>query len=200
MRKEQLLSDNIFVIHDFLSPDECAAFIARSERIGFGDAPINGAGEQVVVKSMRSNDRAMLDDMALAAELYDRARPSLPDVFREHAPCGFNERFRFYRYTTGQKFDWHFDGEFHRYNATGEASKMTFMIYLNDACEGGETLFNYLIPGTSDWTPDLRVRPSPGKALVFRHDVLHTGAEVTAGVKYVLRTDVMFRPVPERAG
>jgi predicted 2-oxoglutarate/Fe(II)-dependent dioxygenase YbiX len=199
MRKEQLLGDNIFVLHDFLSPEECQRYIALSEGAGFGDAPINGAGEQVV-KSMRSNDRAMLDDAALAAELYERARPFLPDPFRGHAPCGFNERFRFYRYTAGQMFDWHFDGEFHCYNAACEASKLTFMVYLNDACEGGETLFHYLVPGVSDWKPDLRVRPSPGKALVFRHDVLHTGAEVTGGVKYVLRTDVMYRPLSDHTG
>jgi hypothetical protein len=40
----------------------------------------------------------------------------------------------------------------------------------------------------------LSVLPYPGKALVFRHDVLHTGAQVLDGVKYVMRTDVMFRP------
>lgn len=200
MRKEQLLSDNIFVIHDFLSPDECAAFVARTEAAGYGDAPISTADGPIIIKEVRNNERVMLDDVPLAAELYARARPFLPDVFRECVPCGFNERFRFYRYTAGQMFNWHFDGEFHRYNADGEASKLTFMVYLNDACEGGETLFHWHEGTVADDLADLRVRPSPGKALVFRHDVLHTGAEVTAGVKYVLRTDVMFRPLPVRAG
>jgi hypothetical protein len=43
-----------------------------------------------------------------------------------------------------------------------------------------------------DWW-ELRVRPEPGKALVFYHYLSHEGAPVTAGRKYVLRTDVMYR-------
>jgi hypothetical protein len=31
-------------------------------------------------------------------------------------------------------------------------------------------------------------------ALLFVHDVLHTGAVVASGTKYVLRSDVMVRP------
>jgi len=191
MRKELLHGDDIFVLHDFLTPDECARFIAASEAVGYGDAPIGGSAG-IVVKELRNNERVMIDDVATAAELYERARPFLPDEFLEWQPRGFNERFRYYRYTAGQKFDWHFDGEFHRDN--GEQSKYTIMIYLNDTCTGGETLFHLHEGKVEDDVADLRVRPSPGKLLAFRHDVLHTGAVVLDGVKYVMRTDVMFRP------
>ena len=30
-------------------------------------------------------------------------------------------------------------------------------------------------------------------ALLFQHRLLHEGAEVTAGVKYVVRSDIMYR-------
>jgi len=194
MRRELLHDDDIFVIHDFLTPEECARFIATSEAVGYGDAPIGGdAG--FVVKDFRSNDRATWDDPATASALYDRARPFLPAVFGGRELCGFNERFRYYRYAKGQEFKWHFDGEYHRFNAAGEASKLTFMIYLNGGFTGGETKFNLLKTLQPVDGAVLSVVPAPGKALVFRHDILHTGAMVLDGIKYVMRTDVMFRPL-----
>jgi hypothetical protein len=109
-----------------------------------------------------------------------------------------NERFRYYRYGPGQKFDWHFDGPFTREN--GDSSKLTFMVYLSDGFLGGETAFNLKRHGgVRDDDPVLEVIPVAGTALVFRHDVLHTGAMVLQGTKYVLRTDVMFRH-PDAAG
>ena len=193
MRKELLHGNDIFVVHDFLSLEECERFIAASEAVGYGDAPISTSGGPVMFKEIRNNDRVMIDDPATAAELYSRARPFLPDDFLIWQPCGFNERFRFYRYARGQEFKWHFDGEYHREN--GEASKYTFMIYLNGGVAGGETKFNLKRLGRLPKENEvLSVVPWAGKALLFRHDVLHTGAVVLDGVKYVMRTDVMFRP------
>lgn len=60
---------------------------------------------------------------------------------------------------------------------------LTFMIYLNEGYTGGETRFE-----------SVSVAGKPGMALVFEHELLHEGAEVTAGVKYVLRSDVMYGP------
>ena len=60
------------------------------------------------------------------------------------------------------------------------------MIYLNEGFEGGETVFQRF----------LGVKPACGKALVFFHRQLHEGAPVVSGRKYVLRTDVMYRPTP----
>ena len=65
---------------------------------------------------------------------------------------------------------------------------MTFMVYLNEGCEGGGT--HFYDPGG---TLKLAVRPERGKALVFLHLRLHEGAPVTGGRKYALRTDVMYR-------
>lgn len=35
--------------------------------------------------------------------------------------------------------------------------------------------------------------PQKGMLLLFDHKILHAGQSVTTGVKYVLRTDVMYR-------
>jgi predicted 2-oxoglutarate/Fe(II)-dependent dioxygenase YbiX len=188
-RRDDLHGDDVFVVHDFLSADECRHLITASEAAGYADAPVSGPGGPVMHKSMRNNDRVMIDDGRLAAELFARLGPFLPPHPFWRA-VGLNERFRYYRYAPGQKFDWHFDGSFVR--PTGERSRLTFMVYLNDGCRGGETMFNLRLNDD----PPLRVAPAAGKALLFRHDVLHTGAVVKAGTKYVLRSDVMYARTP----
>lgn len=194
MRKELLTPrDDVFVIRDFLTRQECESHIARTEAAGYGDAPVSTFAGPVINKRMRNNDRVMVDDVDLAAELWERLRPFVESQrgTNWHA-VGLNERFRFYRYDPGQQFDWHFDGRFERSSA--EQSALTFMVYLNEGFEDGATEFN-LSPGTAvrDDDPILRVVPETGMALVFVHAMFHRGAPVTTGRKYVLRSDVMYR-------
>ncbi|MDY3552460.1 2OG-Fe(II) oxygenase [Gemmata sp. JC717] len=190
MTRTPLDGEAIFTITDFLTPEECAQFIAQSEALGFGDAPLAG-GE--VIKSFRDNDRATLDDPALAARLFERARAFLPSVIEGHELVDFNERWRFYRYGPGQTFKPHHDGAYHRFRQL-QASELTFLIYLNDDFAGGGTnffhdLLTHFQFGAGPW---LCVKPVRGTALVFRHRLLHEGAVVESGRKYVLRTDVMY--------
>jgi predicted 2-oxoglutarate/Fe(II)-dependent dioxygenase YbiX len=189
MTKECLDGDYIFVIRNFLTPEECAAFIAQSEQAGFEEATITTAAGFVMNKDVRDNARLILDDMELASRLWRRAEPFLPGRIHEWQAVGFNDRFRFYRYDPGQRFAPHWDGCFNRDN--GEESQLTFMIYLNDDFTGGETKF-YLDNG---W-PRLQVQPERGMALVFVHRQLHEGRPVLQGRKYVLRTDVMYVRCP----
>lgn len=193
MRKEFVCErDDIFVVHDFLSPEECEQYIALSESYGYGDAPISTAGGPVMLKEMRNNDRVMIDDFAIAATLWERLKPHVPERSQFWLPSGLNERFRFYRYDPGQQFDWHFDGCYMR--SPREQSAFTFMIYLNGGVAGGATEFNLKkYGGVKVDDPMCRVQPETGKALFFTHDVLHRGAPVAAGRKYVMRTDVMCR-------
>src|SRR5262249_16725523 len=141
-------------------------------------------------KDVRSNSRVIVDDVALAEQLWERARPFLPGRLRGWNAVGLNERFRYYRYDPGEEFAPHFDGFFAR--NVHERSHLTFMIYLNEGFEGGETNFYF----DSAWEPALSVRPEAGMALVFVHVKLHEGAAVIRGRKYVLRTDVMYRRAP----
>lgn len=139
----------------------------------------------VLVTEMRNNARVILDDPDLAAELWARARPFLPQVGGWEA-VELNDRFRLYRYDVAEAFAPHYDGSVSR--GTDQESRLTFMVYLNDGCQGGGTNFYY--PGG---TLNLAVRPERGTALVFVHLQLHEGAPVTGGRKYALRTDVMYR-------
>jgi hypothetical protein len=137
--KETIVENRIFLIHDFLSPEECQAFIAQSEQQGYEEAPINSLFGTAVRKDVRDNTRVIVDDAALAERWFQRAAPFLPDQIGPWKPVGLNERFRFYRYDPGQSFKWHYDGSYARLN--GEESLLTFMVYLNEGYTGGTTDF-----------------------------------------------------------
>ena len=168
-----------YTVADFLGPAECEEFVARAERGAFESAPINSAAGVRVATETRNNDRQIWDDFELASRLWARARPHVPEPIGERFPIGLNERFRLYRYAPGQRFKWHADAPYGR--ADGEISLLTFMIYLNDGYEGGATRFEAA-----------KVVGKAGMALLFQHGLIHEGAEVTRGVKYVLRSDVMY--------
>lgn len=190
MERKSLDGNRVFVIRDFLSPEECEHHIAISESAGYTDAPITTARGFVMMKHIRDNTRVMVDDLDLAEGLFERARPYLPERQGIWGLLSLNERFRYYRYDPGQTFRPHYDGSFDR--SRTESSFLTFMIYLNDGFEGGETAFY-----SNDSEPHLRVTPERGTALVFIHEQLHEGAPVISGRKYVLRTDVMYRLIEE---
>lgn len=174
--------DDAFVIRNFYSPEECREAIEVAEGQGFDEAPITTFDGPVMRKDIRDNTRVILDDPALAAQLWERLAPYVPSRIGAWRPCGLNERFRFYRYEGGQRFEWHRDGSFER--DEDERSWLTLLIYLNDCFEGGATTLE-----------NLDVVPVQGSALIFSHRVLHKGQPVTSGRKYVLRSDVMYRRV-----
>ena len=181
MEKELLDGESVFVIHGFLTGEECDDLITRSESLGYEAATVG----DVLVTQMRNNARVILDDADLAETLWARARPFIPQL-DGYGAVGLNDRFRFYRYSVAEAFAPHYDGSVSR--GADEESRLTFMVYLNEGCEGGGT--NFYDPGG---TLRLAVRPERGKALVFAHLQLHEGAPVTGGWKYALRTDVMYR-------
>lgn len=180
----------LWTVPDVLSPEECAALIARIEAAGPAAAPITTSAGFVMRPDIRNNSRAVIDDEALAAELFRRVRPRLPPRMRDRGRTmevvGANERLRCYRYEPGQRFASHYDGRFQR--DAREWSLLTFMIYLNEGFSGGET--DFPMQGQ-------RIQPQTGTALLFQHHLLHEGRTVTSGVKYALRSDVMYRLLDE---
>src|SRR5262245_13590990 len=116
MVKETLDEDRIFVIREFLTAEECDAFVERSERAGYDDATITTSAGFVMAKEVRNNARLIVDDASLAEAWWQRAGPLLPPRVEGWRAVGFNERFRFYRYDPGQMFAPHFDGYFERRN------------------------------------------------------------------------------------
>jgi prolyl 4-hydroxylase len=176
------LDIGIFTIDNVLSQDECQRYIALTEASGYEAATISTFGGSAELQpGVRNNDRVIADDFETAADLWTRISMHVPRMWRGCQTIGLNERFRYYRYEAGQRFRLHTDGSFRR--ANGEESQITMLVYLNDDFEGGETKFD-----------SLDVKPKAGMALLFDHRLLHEGAEVLAGKKYVMRTDVMCAP------
>ena len=174
------LTDTIFTVEDFFTRQECLETIVKSENIGYELAKVNTASGSKVRTDIRNNSRAFYKSEELAQELWAKLQPFAPAHIGNSTAIGLNELFRFYRYQRGHQFKGHFDESYVR-NAQ-EASYFTFMVYLNDNFQGGDTTFR-----------GLRVRPRQGMALIFLHSLYHEGSEVTQGVKYVLRSDVMYR-------
>jgi hypothetical protein len=180
MPEYNYITDQIFTVSEFFTPEECNAYIDLAESIGFDDAPINTAFGPQIRKDVRNNTRVMLDDQAHADDLWSRIPDYIPHSLGDWTACGANGRLRFYRYDVGQQFDWHYDGYFERDN--GERSQLTFMVYLNDGFQGGDTTFE-----------GVNIVPQAGLALFFIHRIRHKGQPIVNGRKYVLRTDVMYR-------
>ena len=86
MTKEELDPGNVLVIRDFLSGEECAALIRRSEGLRYEP----GTVADVVIEEVRNNERVLVDDVALAADLFSRAEPFLPAVIEGYGLVGFN--------------------------------------------------------------------------------------------------------------
>lgn len=175
------IADGIFTVSNFLSSQECDDFIAMSERIGYEAATLATVDGAKLQPEIRNNHRVILDDRDIVQRLWVRAAPHVPPILNGRQAIGLNERVRFYRYDPSQQFAGHVDAPYRRSN--GEVSQLTFMIYLNQDFEGGETKFD-----------EASIVPQTGMALIFRHELFHEGATIVTGRKYVLRTDVMFNP------
>ncbi len=177
----ETIASGVYTSPDVLTPAECDELITVTEAEGYTAAPITTMRGPMLRPDVRNNKRYMVDDPATAARLWAKVEYHIPPVVGGWRAVGLNERLRFYRYDVGEYFAPHLDGYYQRDN--GECSHLTFMIYLNDDFEGGATVFS-----------GIGVKPRRGMALVFIHELLHEGAPVTKGRKYVLRSDVMFNP------
>jgi predicted 2-oxoglutarate/Fe(II)-dependent dioxygenase YbiX len=99
-----------------------------------------------------------------------------------------NERLSYLRYGSGQYFRQHCDGQLEL--PDGRKSRVTIQVYLgNDDVEGGATRFH-----DSRSRHYYDVEPKKGRVLIFQQrNLLHSGEDVTKGLKYALRSDLMFR-------
>ena len=166
--------DGAFLVRQALSSRECESFISVAESLGFAEFDrgknIQGALTWVL-------------DSALLELLYSRCEAALPGHLRADDPegpqwglAGLNQRCRFYRYQANNHdtFKPHRDDSspgsgflddgrtVMKWDAFGgdRSSLLTFLLYLNDDFEGGQTTF---FP--SEDGPGVPVRPCQGSVL-----------------------------------
>uniref|UniRef100_A0A7S4G9W3 Prolyl 4-hydroxylase alpha subunit Fe(2+) 2OG dioxygenase domain-containing protein n=1 Tax=Eutreptiella gymnastica TaxID=73025 RepID=A0A7S4G9W3_9EUGL len=131
------------------------------------------------------------------AATQERLKPHVPHTIHqggaEWEAVGLNECWRLAKYFPGDRFGAHVDARFIR--SQDEHSMYTVNIYMNDGFKGGSTRF-YKSDSTKEG-PAAAVIPRTGMALIFRQppafDYLHDGEQLVSGLKYLFRTDVMYR-------
>ncbi len=181
------------IVNNFLSPVKCQELIDKSESLGYTEADISYPTGAVMKKEYRNNSRCLCRDEKLRVELENMILPHAPLVLTTIKEGGvldykkfikLSGNFRFYKYVTGEEFKRHRDGN---QLEEGGVSLVTVLIYLNDVEEGGETsLCDRMLESP------VMVKPEEGKLLIFEHTILHAGLPLIKGVKYVLRTDLIY--------
>jgi prolyl 4-hydroxylase len=173
----------IFEIPKILTEIECNQWIDRIRSTGTEPATINTVRGVEMDAQVRNNRRVIFDDAERANDLFDRVKDRIPQEIHGMTLSGSNERLRCYEYQPGHRFIPHSDGAFIRNEF--ERSWYTYIIYLNEEFEGGETIFFV--------EPEIVIKPRTGAGLFFQHPIIHEGALVTSGIKYAVRTDLMYR-------
>ncbi|NEO84582.1 MAG: hypothetical protein F6J87_10065 [Spirulina sp. SIO3F2] len=164
----------LWTVPNIYSQAECAGFIAMIEQANPGLASNN--------PTFRNQDRVIVDDPAIASDLFNRLEPHLPHRIYRFQLRRLNERLRFYRYNVGQQFAPHMD---HWYQPSDrEITLLTVLVYFNANFTGGETRFMEQLEDV--------IQPKPGLAAIFQHKIRHEGCEVRQGTKYALRTDAIY--------
>ncbi len=186
------------IVKNTLTGEQCKALIKAVEEQGFQSA------EKYCFRYRdRLNDRFMSDDSQLADLLWGRVEQFIPKTIRIESPFGdfetwkvekMNIRFRFCKYIGGKghHFGAHTDGMYRVDDS--HTSLLTCMIYLNSGedFKGGTTDFIEYTTHKLKYS----VHPEPGLCVIFRQnnlDCYHLGTEVTEGLKYILRTDIMYK-------
>lgn len=178
-----MLPNESFRIKKLLLPTECKKIITKAELLGFNKTDYD--------QHYRSNLRLIIKDKSLAILLFERIKQYMPPTIKNWKLSGLNECFRLSKYNVGNRFDIHYDTYFKRNN--DEQSFFTVNIYLNDEYEGGETRFYDKLKNGNIIAS---IKGETGESLIFMQPHLeylpHDGSTVTTGIKYLLRTDVMY--------
>eukprot|EP01006_Ploeotia_vitrea_P033655 TRINITY_DN65605_c0_g2_i1.p1 TRINITY_DN65605_c0_g2~~TRINITY_DN65605_c0_g2_i1.p1 ORF type:complete len:607 (+),score=56.63 TRINITY_DN65605_c0_g2_i1:68-1888(+) len=205
----------LFYIQDLLTAAECSNLIStvRSAATTSCDSPSRGTSgtfprlNKWYNDQFRRHGRLLVRDEQFASALFQRVVAHFessdvcgvvpPGRARDGSPVwlpvGLNPVFRVAEYTAEEKgcFKKHMDVGWNE--PDGTCSIFSLLIYLNDDFKGGNTVW---FPSTDDEygaQPEIVLQPKRGQAAIFNHDVEHEGTELTAGTKYLLRTDIMFR-------
>ncbi|KAI9318871.1 hypothetical protein DFJ73DRAFT_879312 [Zopfochytrium polystomum] len=184
-----------YTISPLLTATECASLISLTEASGYVPALLNvGGGYQVHSPDVRRSLRRIVDSPSLSAALWSRLSPFVPSVLGGRRVVGLNERLRFLKYVPGDRFAPHSDGTYVR--ADGSAmSVLTVQVYLNAGCGGGRTNVWFEEEGGEEEAARYGCELEAGKVFVFDHGFLHEGEVLTEGVKYTIRTDIMYEMV-----
>lgn len=198
MKKVRIKSKKaeVYQIENFLTPEECNQVIREINKnpkrsMVSGGEHKSGAG----VSNYRTSSTGTLKHQKF---------PLIKDIDRRisraiNIPLELGEVTQGQKYEVGQEFKDHMD-YFGKNAMKGHGDRWgnrtwTFMVYLNDDCEGGETEFKRL---------GLKFTPKTGMAVIWRNmnedgtlnpNTMHAGRPVKQGVKYIITKWFRQKPV-----
>ncbi|KAL6721413.1 hypothetical protein ACLMJK_000516 [Lecanora helva] len=201
------------ILDNCFTEAECNALVSMAEAQTNGSwepAMINvGGNRQELMLYSRDCGRIIWDDEELVANIWSRVKDFVPEITSlTNVPkvtgnwpalkketwemSRLNERMRFLKYSKGQYFRPHCDGHYETPHGD-ERSYFTLHLYLNDSVDGniggGATTFHSM-----NMKRQYDVAPKTGRVLLFQQrGLLHSGADVTSGTKFTLRTDLMYK-------
>lgn len=149
----------IWVVDDFLTPSECAAWIAYGERQGFE------ASRQAATRdtAFRENGRVEVWCEDTARRIWERMRGLVPKGLCDGEATGCFPKIRLYEYGVGQRFGKHVDESVEFGQAGQWMTGVTVLVYLGEeGLEGGETVF---YDGRRDEKVAFSFSPKPGSLL-----------------------------------
>lgn len=212
MRKTVADVPGAYQLLNVLSAEECARLRTLTETLGYlPDAAVS------LPRSVRHNDNVVwITDEQTDGIIWQRVSALANQdlgIFGHQKALGLNARFRFYRYGPGDFFKPHSDGSWPGSRIVdGELianaypdrySLMSFLIFLNDDFEGGATRF--LVNADNPDRPARQgspvavvdIRTPAGGVLCFPHGMhplhcIHSSEPIERGVKYIIRTDMLF--------
>lgn len=184
-----------YTVNSILNPKECEDMIRVAEATGFVKASLYTDPKGTEHYSdIRTSKRTMIDSRPFVDELWKRLAHAVPQTWKGHhlhikagATSPLNERLRILKYDTpGDEFKPHSDGQYA--SPDGGISELTILIYLNTDYTGAYT--HFLTDDCSSFTP---VMPTVGGVTIQDQRLVHAVPPLVSGVKYVVRTEVMYR-------
>ncbi|KAH8677080.1 hypothetical protein BGZ61DRAFT_360453 [Ilyonectria robusta] len=198
------LTSKVVLVPSFFPRSLCRDYVSFLKTLPLHTTP----GRPKRGEAVRVNDRFQVDSPDFAIRLWEET--GLKEALLEGGDAqgrwggelvGLSPNIRVYRYSQGQYFDCHYDDS---NNLTlpldppaAVRTTWTLLLYLTSAaegCVGGETVF-YPRDRKSP-REEIAVPLETGMLLLHKHGddcLLHEGREVTAGEKWVLRTDLCIR-------
>ncbi|KAJ7509417.1 hypothetical protein B0H11DRAFT_1702524, partial [Mycena galericulata] len=182
------------------------------------------SAEAYTLPDYRNGQRIIYDSFELSAKLFEKLRPHLGGIeeieeieeeayipgvgpgMQKWRMVRLNERLRYLRYPPGGFFRAHVDFCYEN-ELKGQQTFYTVQLYLPSDSTGSSESFVPPQGGSTRFLGDdgayADVEAIPGRVLIFQHDyLLHTGEEVTKGVKCAVRSDILYekveRPRPVR--
>ncbi|KAK0717067.1 hypothetical protein B0T26DRAFT_675437 [Lasiosphaeria miniovina] len=202
---EPVVPDKVVVLRSFFPRSLCRDYVSVLGTLPLTTTP----GKPKRGEALRVNDRYQIDDPKFADRLWSET--GLKDAVLSDDVAhlwggdviGLNANIRVYRYSPGQFFDAHYDDSNNVLVTTETGDSLpakttwTLLLYLtssSDGCVGGETVF---YPYDRQSAKEaIIVSLETGMLLLHKHGhdcMLHEGREVTAGEKWILRTDLCVK-------